>query len=560
MRARALVLLLLVLAGCSTVRQDADLLLVGGRVYTVDPAQPWAEAVAVRDGRIVGVGTNAALRERFAAAATRELGGKLVLPGLHDAHVHPESSGRELVLCDLNGLMSVTAIVAKVRECVATTPGDGWIRGGGWNLGLFPEANPHKEVLDEIAPDRPVALTGEDGHSMWVNSRALAAAGIDAHTPNPRHGVIERDRRTGEATGTLRESAQGLVGRVMPQPSAQEREEGLARGLGVLNANGVTSLIDASVDRENLAAYRALLARGELMAKVVASVEAHADDLDTLVRPDDRATGSRLRVDAVKFFLDGVLEGETAALLEPYIGRNGAAGELNFDAKELAQRVTALDARGVQVHMHAIGDRAVRAGLDAIAAARAANGPHDNRHHVAHLQLIDSADHPRFAALDVSANFQALWAYPDVYITDVNLPAVGPERVERMYPIASLEQAGARIVAGSDWSATSPNPFLAIETALRRQDPTGAVPGVLNANEAVSLETMIAAYTINGAFVMHQEADTGSIEVGKAADLIVLDRDLFAIAPEQIGDATVVATYLDGVLVHGLLVDDAGSK
>jgi len=551
MRRLALGIVALCLLGCAQPKETADLLLIHGRVYTVDSAQPWAEAVAVRDGRIVAVGSSEDLATRYDARSTRDLAGQMLLPGFHDAHVHPEGAGVELALCNLNEAATVDAIVAKVRECVETTPGDGWIVGGGWNLSLFPEAHPRKDLLDAITNVRPIVLTGADGHSSWVNSKALELAGITADTPNPAHGIIERDRATGEATGTLRESAQGLLRAVVPSPTMAEREAGLARALDVLNGFGITSFVDASVDGGNLDVYRALLSRGELSAKVVASVEANVEGLDALVQPGDRGSGSRLRVDAVKFFLDGVLEGETAALLEPYIGRDGAAGQLNFEPDVLAERVRALDARNVQVHMHAIGDRAVRAGLDAIEAARAANGDRDNRHHIAHLQLVDPTDYPRFAALGVLPNFQALWAFPDAYITDVNLPVVGQERVDRMYPIGSLHRAGARIVAGSDWSVSSANPLLAIETGVRRQDPLGEIEGVLNANEAVPLETMLAAYTINGAFLMHQENDTGSISVGKAADLVVLDRDLFAIPAEDISEAKVVATYLDGVLVHG---------
>jgi predicted amidohydrolase YtcJ len=551
MRRLALGFVALCLLGCAQPKEAADLLLIHGRVYTVESAQPWAEAVAVRDGRIVAVGSSEDLAARYDARSTRDLGGQMLLPGFHDAHVHPEGAGVELALCNLNEAATVDAIVAKVRACVETTPGDGWIVGGGWNLSLFPEAHPRKELLDAITTVRPIVLTGADGHSSWVNSKALELAGITADTPNPTHGIIERDRATGEATGTLRESAQGLLRAVVPSPTMAEREAGLARALDVLNGFGVTSFVDASVDGQNLDVYRALLSRGELSAKVVASVEASVEGLDALVQPGDRGSASRLRVDAVKFFLDGVLEGETAALLEPYIGRDGAAGQLNVEPDVLAERVRALDARNVQVHMHAIGDRAVRAGLDAIEAARVANGDRDNRHHIAHLQLIDPTDYPRFAALGVLPNFQSLWAFPDAYITDVNLPVVGEARVDRMYPIGSLHRAGARIVGGSDWSVSSANPLLAIETAVRRQDPEGAVAGVLNAAEAVPLETMLAASTINGAFLMHQENDTGSISVGKAADLVVLDRDLFAIPAEDLSEAKVVATYLDGVLVHG---------
>jgi len=540
---------LVLLLGCAADPEPADLLLVGADVYTVDPAQPWAEAVAVGDGRIVAVGTRADLEARFRAAQRLDLEGMMVLPGFHDSHVHPEAAGVELAQCNLNEESSVDAILTRVRACDAADPGEAWLVGGGWDLSLFPEAHPHKELLDAISSTRPIALTGADGHSMWVNSVALARAGIDATTANPPNGVIERDRVSGEATGTLRESAQGLVGAVLPPLTTEVRVAGLERAQRVLNSFGVTSLIDAAVDGENLGTYRNLLARGALTLRVVASVESRTPDLDALVTPSDRGSGARLRVDAVKFFVDGVLEGETAALLEPYIGRDGKTGTLNIAAEALAARVRDLDAKDVQVHIHAIGDRATRVALDAFAAAVAANGRRDNRHHIAHLQLIDPADYPRFAELGVTANFQPLWAFPDAYITGVNLPVVGQERVDRMYPIGSLYRANARIAAGSDWSVSSANPLLAIETAVTRSDPLGRVPGVLNANEAVSLETMLAAYTIGGAYLMHQENELGSITVGKLADLVVVDRNLFEIPPSAISDAQIVRTLLEGETV-----------
>jgi predicted amidohydrolase YtcJ len=471
----------------------------------------------------------------------------MVLPGFHDAHVHPVSGGVELSQCDLNDLASVDALLAKIGQCSDALPKDAWLVGGGWDLSLFPEANPKKELLDAVAGERPVALGGADGHSTWVNTRALAMAGIDAATPNPPQGIIERDPTTGDATGTLRESAQGLVRAVLPPVSAAEREQGLTRALAMANGFGITSLIEAAADRDTAATYQALADRGALTVRVVQSVELNTPNRDALVNPGDRASGRSLRLDAVKIFVDGVLEGETAALLEPYA--RGGVGELNLTPEALSAAVTELDARNLQVHMHAIGDRAVRAALDAVAAARAANGVRDNRHHIAHLQLIDPADYPRFAELGVAANFQALWAFPDAYITGVNLPAVGQARVDRMYPIGALHRAGARIVGGSDWSVSSMNPLLAIETAVTRRDPTGRVDGVLNADNAVGLDVMLAAYTKNGAWLMHQEDAVGTIAPGKFADLVILDRNLFEIPPAEISDAKVVRTMLAGETV-----------
>lgn len=547
MRTVGAMLSVVLLCGACAQPEAVDLLLLGAKVYTADVSAPWAEAVAVRDGRIVAVGARAELESKFSATSTLDLDGMMVLPGFHDAHVHPLYGGVELGQCDLNDLGSVDALLAKIGACHEALPDGAWLVGGGWDLSLFADAHPRKELLDAIAGERPIALGGADGHSSWVNSRALALAGIDASTANPPKGVIERDPASGEATGTLRESAQELVRAVMPPLSTAEREAGLARGLSMANGFGITSFIEASADADTIAAYRALAQQGKLTARVVASVASDADNRDALVSPNDRGKGGALRLDAVKIFVDGVLEGETAALLAPYA--RGGSGELIPTADELNAAVIDLDGRNVQVHMHAIGDRAVRTALDAIEAARKANGVRDNRHHIVHLQLIDPADYPRFAQLDVTANFQALWAFPDRYITDVNLPAVGQARVDLMYPIGALYRAGARIVGGSDWSVSSMNPLLAIEVGVTRSDPNGEIASVLGVDQNVSLDVMLAAYTREAAWLMHQEHEVGTIAPGKLADLVVLDRNLFEIPASGISDAQVVMTLLGGETV-----------
>jgi predicted amidohydrolase YtcJ len=390
---------------------------------------------------------------------------------------------------------------------------------------------------------------------------ALELAGLDANTPDPDLGIIERDP-DGTPSGTLRESAQRLVASLVPQPTAAERMTGLLRGVEVLNGFGVTSIIEARASAEDLELYHRAEAAGDLDVRVVASRSLDRDDVEGQIRdieaaePNDAdsatdASAALVHSRAVKIFLDGVLEGETAALLEPYLTstpttRNTPRGRLSMEPAVLERIVTALDAAGVQVHVHAIGDWAVKTALDAFSAARRANGPSDSRHHIAHLQLVDPADYERFAALGVAANFQAVWAFPDDYIVNINLPQVGPERVARMYPIGSLARAGARIVAGSDWNVTTANPLLAIEVAVTRQDPSGRRTDVLNATEAVDLETMLRAYTVNGAWLMHQEHETGMLAPGFAADFVMLERNLFEIPASEIGEVKVLATYLAG--------------
>jgi len=533
--------------------EPADTVLVNGGIYTVDAKRSWAEAAALRDGRIVAVGTNAQIAP-YRGTRTRviDLTGRLALPGFHDSHVHVAAAGLEMMQCPLVDLGSVDEILAKVAECALTTKGE-WIVGSGWDLSLFEGSKPGKELLDRIVPDRPVILAGADGHSGWANSRALAVAGITASTPNPANGIIERDPRTGEPQGTLRETAIDLVQDKVPPPTAEMRLEGLKRGLQDVKAVGITSFIEAAAGEDEFTAFSALARSGGLTAKTRLSLTYGmfgSDQFETLLAHRKDIAGPRLNAEAIKIFVDGVLEGETAALLSPYLTHPSSSGSLTMPAQKLNEAVTRFDAMGLQVHMHAIGDGAVRAGLDAFAAARATNGPRDNRHHIAHLQLIDAADIPRFASLNVTANFQSLWAFPDDYILKLNMPQVGPERVNRMYPIGSVVRSGARIVGGSDWSVSSVNPLLAIQVAMTRQDPEGTRPDVLNANERVDLATMIAAYTINGAWLMHQDDRTGSIENGKAADIVVLDHDLFKLPAAHVGKAQVDLTLLDGEIIY----------
>ena len=556
LRDLALASLVLVLAGCSRPADPpdtADTILINGGIYTVDAERSWAQAAAVRDGRIVAVGSNEEILPlKGDATQVIDLTDRMALPGFHDSHVHVASAGLEQMQCPLNDLKTVDEILAAVTACAARSK-DEWIVGGGWDLSLFENSSPRKELLDRAAPGRAVILSGADGHTGWASSRALELAGITAKTPNPENGIIQHDAKSGQPSGTLRETAIGLVMDKVPEPSAEMRLEGLKRGLRQVSAVGITSFIEASVGESDLEAFKAVAQSGELTARTRLSMTYGmfgSDDFEALLARRQQATAPRLRVDAIKIFVDGVLEGETAALLTPYLTKPGYLGSITMPAADLNAAVTRFDALGLQVHMHAIGDGAVRAGLDAFAAARAANGVKDNRHHISHLQLIHADDIPRFKELGVAANFQSFWAWPDDYIMKLNLPQVGPERVNRMYPIGSVHRAGGRVVGGSDWSVSTVNPLPAIQVALTRQDPDGVRTDVLNESERVDLATMIAAYTIEGAWLMHQEKETGSIEAGKAADFVVLEKDLFKIPAGQVGGVRVDLTMLEGEVLY----------
>jgi predicted amidohydrolase YtcJ len=528
----------------------ADLILTNGAVYTLDAARSWAEAVAVRGGRIVYVGPSTG-EKAYRGSSTRvvDLAGKMLLPGFHDAHIHPVTGGMALSQCDLNGLKTRQEVFEAIRAYAAAHPKEKWILGRGWDLPLFPNANPTRQELDALVSDRPARLASADGHSSWVNSKALEIAGVTRATADPPNGRIERDA-TGDPSGTLRESASRLITRHVPEPTAEQYADGLRRGLEMANRFGITSLIEARAEDPILAAYRAAESGGWLTSRVVASLQVDPargpEQIPELARKRSAASGGRLRAIAAKIYADGVIESETAALLEPYLDRPGWSGEPNLKAEAFDRLAIALDEAQFQIHIHAIGDRAVRMSLDALEAARRANGPRDARPLIAHLELIDPQDIPRFRRLGVLADFQPLWAFADPYIQELTLPKLGPRRSRWLYPIGSIASGGAIVVAGSDWGVSSMNPLEAIQVAVTRQDPEKASGAAFIPEERVSLPEILAAYTATGAYASFEEKETGSIEVGKAADLVVLDRNLFEIPVGRIHETKVVWTLLAG--------------
>lgn len=541
-------------ADSAVAQSPADLVMRGGDVYTVDAARSWATAIAVTDGEIVYVGTDGGVSGYIGPETELvELNGRMVLPAFHDAHVHPVSGGVELLQCDLNGLESRAEVLQKVRDCAREGDPNSWLVGGGWNLPIFAGGVASAATLDSIVPDRPVYLTSSDAHSAWVNTRALELAGISAETSAPPEGRIERDPRTGEPIGTLRESAMDLVARLLPPTSDEQRRQGLRRALEIANAFGITSLVEANADPGALAAYAAAERDGWLTARVVASQRVDpnrgVEQVEDLVTLRNRFQSPRFRPVAAKIFADGVIEGRTAALLEPYVGSADDRGTINFSADRLEALAKRLDREGFQIHVHAIGDRAIRMSLDAIEAARLENGERDARHQLAHIQLWDPIDIGRLRELGVIANFQPLWAYADRFITELTEPVLGDARSRWLYPIRTVLESGAVVAAGSDWSVTSMNPLLGIQVAVTRQPLDGSAPPWIP-EERISLADAIAAYTINGAYLMRQESETGSIEVGKSGDLIVLEHNLFEIDSSMIGSTDVLATFLAGNLVY----------
>jgi predicted amidohydrolase YtcJ len=546
----------------------ADVVLRNGKIYTADPARSIRQALALTGNTIVAVGGDADVIPLIGPKTkVIDLGGKLVLPGLIDTHIHPIIGALNGAKCSLAGVKAtIDALKPVIAACLAKEPGsDEWFEAAQLdNYGFSATA----KDLDGIEAKRPVVLWGNDGHTAWVNSPGLARLGVTAETPDVQGGKIEHDA-TGAPTGYFADRAAVFVADKIPVPSLDERAALTAAELKRMSAYGITSLMDAFVTPAEEEVWRKLYDTGRLGMRVRMAI--YLADPQALFRPasndSDQAVERLkaackagdidpdfLRAGVVKVFADGVMEypAQTAALLKPYLDKNGKptkhAGALYFDPQRFANLVTKLDAAGLTVHIHAIGDHAVRASLDAFAAARKANGDRDNRHQIAHLQLVDPADFPRFKELGVIADMQLEWAKREPATEGPLEPYLGPERYRYLYPAGSLHKAGAMIIGGSDWDISSYNPFRAFQTAVTRAGGKGQRP--LNIEERIPLQTAIDAYTINAAFALKQDTTTGSLEVGKRADLVILDRDILSIDPETVADTKPVATYLDGRLVY----------
>lgn len=536
----------------------AETILTGGRVHPVAPGAADAEALAVAGGRIVAVGTARELAELAGpSTSTIDVAGGLVLPGFQDAHAHPLHGGLASLRCDLYGSSSAAEHLDAVRRYAAEHPDREWIVGGGWSMDDFGGAMPSRALLDAAVPGRPVVLETRDGHTSWLSSRALELAGIGRSTPDPAGGVIDREPG-GTPSGTLQELATRLVDRVLPATTAAEWDEALVRMQTELHRLGITACQEAAADEELVAAYLRAAQAGRLTLRMEGNLTwspgRGLDQLADLVARREAAQAPRVRMRGAKLFQDGVVENGTAGMLEPYRGGGGAGPDRRglslYPPAELDAIVTALDAEGFQVHLHTIGDRAVREALDAIEAARRVNGRRDARHHLAHVQFAHPVDVARFAELDVVANVTPLWAVSSGYVEELTLPFVSERAAACMYPFGTLHAAGARLAFGSDWPVSTPDPLVQLEVAVTRCPPNSTDAEPLLPSERLDLRTAIGAATAGAAFVNGLDAETGTLEPGKLADLVVVDTDLLSPGAAPPTAASVVLTLVEGEIVH----------
>ena len=537
-------------------------LVVHGRVYTGDAVRSWARGIAVRGDRIVALGSPADLRD-LVGPSTRvvEAGDRLVTAGFQDAHIHAPFAGRNrlhLYLLDTHGRENY---LAQIKEYADTHPDEEWITGGGWAMEYFPGGNPHKDDLDAIVPDRPVFIFNKDTHGAWVNSRALEIAGIDDSVADPADGRYERDAE-GRLTGMLHEgAAYSFEDRWVPKPGTDEWVAGILNAQTYLHSLGITAWQDAWVTRETLEAYAVLAADDRLTARVVGALwwDRHrgVEQIADFVEQRSQASVGRFHPTTVKIMTDGVLENYTGSLLAPYCdgcgGHTDNTGLQFIEPDVLNAALDQLTGLGFQVHLHTIGDRAVRLALDAIEHAIGVHGRHDLRHHLAHVQVVHPDDLPRFRALDAVANCQTLWAQADAQMDELTVPFLGQDRVDQMYPFGSLARSGAVLAMGSDWPVSTADPLQQMEVAVTRVGAADRSAAPFLLGEALTLAEALAGFTSGSAYVNHDEADSGTLEVGKRADLAVIDRDLFARDAGPIGDAKVELTVAAGRVVHDTL-------
>jgi predicted amidohydrolase YtcJ len=535
----------------------ADLIIINGSVYPGNGA-PVAEAVAIAGGKILRVGSTVeiqALKTDLTQVIDARRG--TVIAGFNDSHVHFREGGESLERVNLFEAGDLASMQAKIRAFAAAHPDRPWVLGRGWLYGSFPGGLPTRAELDEAVSDRPAMMSCYDGHTAWVNSRALALAGITKATPNPKNGVIVRDPKTGEATGALKEDAQDLVQSVLPKLSREGKLDALRRAVAEAQRLGVTSVQDAGIEPEDFELFAELERQNELGVRVYAALSAPPGFTEERARLYDEVLRKhpdtpRLKTGAVKLFADGVIEAHTAALLEPYANRD-TKGIPNYTVDDMNRIVAMMDARGWQIFVHAIGDAGIRQTLDAYERAAAANPApaRGRRHRIEHIEAVSAADIPRFAKLGVIASMQPFHANPIPNVLEVWAVNLGPERASRAWAWKSILDAGGRLTFGTDWPVVELDPRPGIHTALTRRTLDGKPEGGFGPEQRLPLQTVIDAWTAGPAYASFEEARKGTLAPGMLADVVVLSKDIFKEPADKVKDFEVVTTILDGKVVHG---------
>lgn len=538
-----------------------DVLLVNGHLFTAGWERSRVGSVAIKDGQIVAVGADLGTLVGPKTEVVDVTGG-LVLPGFQDAHVHPVMAGVDMLRCQLDGALSADDCLDRIAHYAASHPEQEWITGGGWSMEYFDGGTPTRQALDAVVPNHPVILSNRDRHGSWVNTEALRRAGVDANTPDPADGRIEREAN-GFPSGTLHEGAAELVQRHAGEVTFDDQYAGLMAAQAELVSHGVTGWQDAAVGSafgltSIYEVYLKAVREHSLKASVVGALwwerDRGAEQISDLIDRRSQGSAGRFRPTSVKVMQDGVAENFTAAMTESYLDGCGCltdnSGISFVDPDELLNYVTLLDAADFQVHFHALGDRAVREALNAVEAARLTNGPRDNRHHLAHLQVVHPDDLARFAALDATANIQSLWAVHEAQMDDLTIPFLGERRAAWQYPFGALQAAGARLASGSDWPVSSPDPLAAIHVAVNRTSPDEPHAKPFFPENRIDLATALSSYTAGSAWVNHRDLSSGQLRIGSQADVVVLDRDPFDAPSDEIGAGQVSRTYIDGELVY----------
>jgi hypothetical protein len=549
-----LLLILVAFASCNS-ENKADAVYKNGIIYTMESEGDNAEAMAVKDGEIVFVGSSAEAENWiFDKTEVIDLQGATVLPSFTDGHIHPTGGGLRLLSCDLTDIRSEDEIIAKIKKYAAENPDKEWIIGGGLWLPEVGKGNPSKKVLDKIDSERPIYITSTDGHNAWVNSKALEISGVRKVTKSPLGGVIERNAN-GEPSGILREYAMNLVAKFKPETSRAEKLLALEESIALAHEYGITSWNDAGVGEETIQLYLDLEKQGKLKMDVTLSImteiinERKAVDDVLAIYKKYQPMSERINMKSTKILIDGVIEGKTAALFENYVGED-FAGNAYIPLETYKEMVAAYDSAGFQVHVHACGDKGVNMTFDAFEHAIETNGKSDNRHHIVHLQLMDEKDVNRFKELDVIANLQTLWATPeDSYISELTIPVLGEKRTEWIYPFGAIANSGAKLANGSDWPVTTLNPFPAMQVAVTRRGPDSTKREPWTPQHLMKLYDVVEGYTKGGAYLSFSEEMRGTISVGKEANFVILDSNVLDVPNEKLHAIKVNQTVLRGETV-----------